>query len=133
MAAKKKQRKKKALTKKQRILAAKKGWETRRAKERNQRLIEANPELEGVEEEFKEAVRLEVERQLPEIRSQVMKDVIRTYVEEGKIENDVESIIYARLIAANKDGRFYDEVLELAEDFPEYSVREIYTMGESPK
>lgn len=139
MASKKKTRRKSS--KKQRSAAAKKGWETRRRKQALKRLGEADPQLVGIEDEYKKAVselglspeaEAEIFRREPEIRSAIVKSLVERFVREGAIEDTQEERIKARLRIAHDDSRYYDEVLELGDEFPEYSLHEIYTMGVSP-
>lgn len=130
-------KKKKKVSKTKRSRAAKKGWETRRRKQLEQKMNAAHPELIGVETEFKDAVTAEVERITPEIRAQIAKDLVEKYIKDGAIviprgSKGTEERIRARLRIAWDDDRFYDEVLELGDEFPEYSLHEIYTMGVSP-
>lgn len=129
-------KRKKKLSKKQRSAAAKKGWVTRRkntlAKRQAQRFKAAHPELEGIDEAYIEEI---VARQLQDSEKEMTKLFVDKQVEEGLIDDDPDEIIAARLKIAYAQGdtRFYEEVLELADEYDYYSPTEIYTMGVSPK
>ena len=137
MASKKKTRR----TKKSRSKAAKKGWETRRRKKALERLDVAHPQLTGIEDEYvkalveagiKAGVEKEIERRHTAISSEVTKRFVENLVREGKVKDTREERILARLRIALDEERYYDEVLELGDEYPEYSLGEIYTMGVSP-
>lgn len=139
MAAKKKTKRKPS--KKQRSAAAKKGWETRRRNEALKRLDKSDPQLTGIEDEYQKELRslglseeakAELSKQEPEILSRMAKVLVEQFIREGKIDDSPEERIKARLRIAHDDSRYYDEVLELGDEYPEYSLHEIYTMGVSP-
>jgi hypothetical protein len=117
-----------------------KGWVTRRKNKALKRLDASHPELTGIEDEYtralieagiKAGVAAEIERRDTAINSEISKRLVETLIKEGKIEDTAEQRIVARLRIALDDERYYDEVLELGDEYPEYSLGEIYTMGMS--
>ncbi len=141
-------RKKKKTTKRQRSQAAKKGWETRRAKAVINRIDKTHPQLKGSEDRFKHEmakiraeVELEFEKREVAVKKEAIQEagkilskrMIKEYVKKGQVQNTPEEIILARLKNAEELGIYYEVVQELAEEFDQYSIYEIYTMGVSPK
>lgn len=144
------QRKKRAVkppSKRKRSKAAKKGWETRRAraeearhKQLVSRIDKKYPQLKESEADFKiavaSAVARTVKKELAEIEKlyvmRINKRIVKEQIRKGLINDTPEEIILARLKNADMMGEYYDVVLELGDEFPEYSLHEIYTMGMSP-
>jgi hypothetical protein len=129
-------KRKRKLTKKQRSAAAKKGWLTRRKRAMrtivNARFRAEHPELEGIDEAYLEEL---FAKQIEKSEAEMTKLFVEQQVAEGNIDDDPDEIIAARLKIAYAQGdtRYYEEVLELADEYDYYSPTEIYTMGVSPK
>lgn len=133
-------RKKKPLTPKQRSAAAKRGWKTRKKKEREAlaliklgkaRQLQADPTLEIVQQTRVYQFVNKLRGAMPTPEQQAFIDEqIREFAEEH-MEADDESVIRARLFAAEEAGRFEEEVSRLADEF-NMSEREIYTLWVSP-
>lgn len=133
-------RKKKALTKKQRARAAKKGWKTRKRNEREmlkliklgkERNLVANPALQIVQIARVYQFVDKLKGALPGEKEQLWIDEqIREFAHEH-MEDDDESVIRARLFAAEQNGTFDEELTRLAEEF-DMSEREVYTIWISP-
>ena len=69
-----------------------------------------------------------------EERSFVSEAIIDQLITEGVLVEEDQSVIRARMIAAEDDGRLDDEAKRIHEDYwPQYDLHEIYEMFWSPK
>lgn len=134
-------KRKKPLTAKQRSKAAKKGWRTRRAKQKaflakidkgRARAKVVLPEITAATKDMFERGLIFAIQQLP-IKDQeaALANVIHAYANAQMMEEDEESQIRARLIIADSEGRFDEEAQILADEF-DMDVRDIYTLWISP-
>lgn len=119
-------KKTKKVSKKKRSEAAKKGWETRRKRERDRIFALNNPELVGIE--------FEVERRVSEeLRKRTAKAVVDELTRLGKVEKSRESQIKARLryVGGPDSDLYYDEVQLIHDEdgYEDMSLNEIYTLG----
>lgn len=122
-------KKKKKVTKKQRSIAAKKGWETRRRNTLLKKSAKASPELVGIELELAKKRVTELEEY---IEKRTPKVIVDEAIRAGLIKNDPDTVIRARLRVAIAEDIMDVEAYELADEYPEYGISEIFTMGFSP-
>ncbi len=127
MAARKK--KERVVSKRERSKAAKKGWQTRKRNELLKKQAIASPELVGIELQ-------EAKKRITELEEYIEQRTIKVRVDEaikaGLIKNDPDTVIRARLRIAIAEDRMDLEAYELADEYPEYGVGEIFTIGFSP-
>ncbi len=141
-------KKKKALTPKQRSRAAKRGWQTRKRKEREllKRIKEgkatqlaAEPALEGMQAVRAYQVLHRMQGKLPEgLDAEATEAVqlwideqIKDYVKDYFVDADDDTVIRARLYAAEEAGRFEEEVTRISEEY-NMAEHEVYTLWLSP-
>ena len=125
-------KKRKRSSKKKRSQAAKKGWETRRKNELLKKHAKANPELVGIEIQLDSQAR-RIKELEEYIEKREAKAIVADAVKKGLIPDDDEEIIKARLRIAISDGTMDEEAYAIADDFPDYGISEIFTLGYSPK
>lgn len=133
-------RKRKARTAKQRSRAAKKGWKTRKKNEREQlKLIKLGKERNLALDPALNIIQItrvyqfvnKLKGNLPSPKEQVWIDEQMKEFAEEHMEADDESVIRARLFAAEQNGTFDEELTRLAEEY-DMTEREIYTIWVSP-
>ena len=133
-------RKRKSRSAKQRSRAAKKGWKTRKKNEREQlKLIKLGKERNLALDPALNIIQItrvyqfvnKLKGNLPSPEEQLWIDEQMKEFAEEHMEDDDESVIRARLFAAEQNGTFDEELTRLAEEF-NMTEREVYSIWISP-